>query len=278
MFIYREWDDFCSKLKDSKAQCLRAVDVLEYTNDITFYVLKHDVETNPSKALQLAKIEYKHALHGSYYVQAYLLKDNKKNIEYLRKIQALGHEVSYHYDVLDSNSGNYEKAALEFENNIRIFEKQGFLIKTVCQHGNPVVSRNGYSSNRDFFRNPKTLDRYPSMTDIVVDFKGRTNQEYLYISDAGYGWKVIDDPENNDLPNYSGNDIPLSGLDHILTFIKEGNSVIISTHPHRWEDNSNNAKAKLVIFAGTKFFAKLLIKIPFIKRFISRFYYLAKKI
>ena len=35
---------------------------------------------------------------------------NKKNINILRKIQELGHEVSYHHDVMDSNIGNITEA------------------------------------------------------------------------------------------------------------------------------------------------------------------------
>jgi len=66
----------------------------------------------------------------------------------------MGHEISYHYDVLDSSHGDMEKAIDEFENNKQRFEELGFALKTVCQHGNPVVERVGYTSR--FFSHQKS--------------------------------------------------------------------------------------------------------------------------
>ena len=57
-------------------------------NEKRYIVLKHDVETNVSRALQLAKIEHKYGHNGSYYVQAYLM-DDKKNIAMLKQMKAM---------------------------------------------------------------------------------------------------------------------------------------------------------------------------------------------
>ena len=155
--------------------------------DKNFLILKHDVETNPQKALALAKIENRYGHCGVYYVQAYLLKDSN-NVEILKKISELGHEVSYHHDVMDSNSGDLAKAMDEFESNRCIFEKYGFSINTVCQHGNPVVERNGYTSNRDFFRNETVRKKYGEIAEIMVNYREKVNADFKYISDAGYGY------------------------------------------------------------------------------------------
>lgn len=61
--------------------------------------MKHDVETNPIKALKLAFIENKYSLVGTYYIQANLLNSDK-NVAVLKRIQKLGHEVTYHHDVM----------------------------------------------------------------------------------------------------------------------------------------------------------------------------------
>jgi len=50
--------------------------------------VKHDVETDVSRAFALAGIEQSTGHRGSYYVQAYLLKD-KKNIDLLQKIKQM---------------------------------------------------------------------------------------------------------------------------------------------------------------------------------------------
>lgn len=277
MFIYSQWEEFCKKLKDNGITSISAASAQKIKQDRSFLILKHDVETNPSKALKLAQIENKYSHKSSFYVQAYLL-NSKKNINILKMIQELGHEVSYHHDVMDSNKGNIEKATKEFQKNLDLFEEHGFPIETVCQHGNPVIEREGYSSNRDFFRDVKTAEIYESISEIMVNFRKRVNVDYKYISDAGYGWKIIFDPENNDVIDSSEMDENLENLDEVIKVINERKAVIISTHPHRWNRNIINARVRNMSFKYIKTIAKLIMKIPFMKKILGRFYYLAKKI
>lgn len=277
MFMYKQWEVFCKKLNDDGVNSITATSVLKNKQDFPFLILKHDVETNPAKALKLAQIEHKYSHKGSYYVQAYLL-ENKKNIEVLKRIQDLGHEVSYHHDVMDSNKGKLEKAKLEFQKYVDLFEKYGFPIETVCQHGNPVIEREGYTSNRDFFRDASLALNYNYITEIMVNFKNRVKVDYKYISDAGYGWKIIFDPENNDIVKSDEKNISLEDLDEVIKVINSGNSVFVSTHPHRWQSNVVNAQINDIIFRIIKRTAKLVLKIPFMKKFMGRFYFLAKKI
>lgn len=277
MFIYNQWDNFCKKLKDNGMNSVTAAEVQRVAQDKPFLILKHDVETNPSKAFKLAQIESKYHHKGSYYVQAYLL-NNKRNINILKNIQKLGHEVTYHHDVMDSNKGNLEKADIEFQRNVKLFEKYGFPIETVCQHGNPVAKRVGYYSNRDFFRDKTIAQRYDSISDIMVNFKRKINVEYKYISDAGYGWKLIFDPENNDVIESSEKDKTLVNLEEVLNVIGSHNSLIISTHPHRWHGNTVSAYIKAKSFIIIRNIAKFMLKMPLLKKLMEKFYYLAKKI
>lgn len=277
IFFYKQWDDFCRKLRDNGFVSVSAATILKAKPDKPFLILKHDVETNPSKALRLAQIESNYSHKGSYYVQAYLL-NSSKNIDILKQIQELGHEVSYHHDVMDSNKGDINKAAEEFQSNIELFESNGFYVQTVCQHGNPIIDRNGYSSNRDFFRNAKVTQLYEHISEIMVNFKSRIDKNYKYISDAGYRWKIIFDPENNDVIKSEDKDIVLGNLDGVLDVIKSENSVIVSTHPHRWSSNIVIAQAKDIVFKSIKYSTKCMLKIPFMKKMMGKFYYLAKKI
>ncbi len=276
MFIYKNWERFCKELDKNDIHSVTADYALK-NGEKHFLILKHDVETNPVKALDLAKIESKYGHCGVYYVQAYLL-NSKENIEILQKIKELGHEVSYHHDVMDSNAGDLEKALEEFEENKDIFEKNGFRLNTVCQHGNPVVQRNGYTSNRDFFRSDIATEKFPEIAEIMVNYRVKTNVDFKYISDAGYGWKVIYDPENNDIVDSADKDIRLEHLDAVLDFILNQKAVIVSTHPHRWNTGAFGAVIKNIIFKTIRFVAKILRKIPFINKIMGKFYFLAKKI
>jgi len=277
MFIYKYWSTFCKDLNDCGINSVTAVSLRENESGEPYLILKHDVETNPSKALRLAKIENKYYHKGTYYIQAYLLK-SKRNIEILKQIQHLGHEVSYHHDVLDSCHGNFEDAKIEFESNVKLFEENGFNVITVCQHGNPVVERDGYTSNRDFFRRPSIADSFSNISDIMVNFSQHIHSDFGYISDSGYGWKQICDPENNDRNNSSDDDIDLGDLNGVLNYIESNQNTIVSTHPHRWQSNVVAAKLHDVIFRVIKIVARALVQISFFKRIMNRFYYLAKKI
>ncbi|MDA3820285.1 MAG: hypothetical protein PF590_07505 [Candidatus Delongbacteria bacterium] len=276
MFYHKNWDKFCSAVVKTNATSMRASDITDHYPGKQFIVFKHDVETNPSKALKLAQIENKHGIKGSFYVQAYLL-NNPEHVKILQQIKHLGHEVSYHYDVLDANNGNFEKANIEFQQNLKKFEAAGFEIKTVCQHGNPVKNRIGYTSNRDFFRKKSIAEQYNQIRDIVVNFKKKTGTNYLYISDAGYAWNIISDPENNDRVK-DNPDIKLRGFEEIVSKIDKGHSIILSTHPHRWHKSKIGIYLKISLFKTVRLTVKFLTKIPGIKNVLNHFYFLAKKI
>ena len=276
-FIYREWGKLCTTLEKKGIHSISARAVFELSKEVKYCVLKHDVETNVKKAYKLAQIENAHGQCGTYYFQAYLMTE--KNMQFIKAIAALGHEVSYHYDVMDSNKGDIEKAIVEFEQNKRIFEENGFEIKTVCQHGNPIVERVGYNSNRDFFRSEKVQKLYPQISDIMVDFYKKANTDYTYISDAGMGFKVVFDPINNDIAPSSEKDVSLKDVDAVLDYIEKGNgSFFISTHPHRWTVTVTQSVIKRFIFKAVRAIVKVLCKISFIRKFMAKHYHLAKKL
>lgn len=275
IFNYNKWNQFCCNLKKCGLISIPACEVDSKKDK--YLVLKHDVETDVMRAVELAKIENKYGHRGTYYVQAYLL-DNSKNIKLLKIIKKLGHEVSYHYDVMDSNKGNLDEAIKEFEKNRKKFENAGFPIVTVCQHGNPIVERVGYTSNRDFFRSDKVQRLYPKIADIMVDYKQKYNTDYSYFSDAGRKFSKIYDPLENDRINSDDKNIKYEDLNKVLNVIKKEKNVFISTHPHRWTKTAFEYVLKNFIFYMIKKIAKLLIHIPFMKKLMSRYYYLAKKV
>lgn len=275
IFVYKKWEAFCKRLYENGIQSIPARKV---TGDNPRYVvLKHDVETDVPKALNMARIEKKYGHKGSYYVQAYLLSD-MKNVDMLKEMQAMGHEISYHYDVMDSSHGDIEKAIEEFRVNVEAFEKNGFSIKTLCQHGNPIVERVGYTSNRDFFRSERVQSLYPDLSDIMVDFKRKHKTEYLYFSDAGRHFQFIFDPLNNDVVKSDDKNVLYKDTNELFAALRKDGGNIISTHPHRWTKSALKYVFKSTLFKLIKMIAKILVKIPFMKKFMSKYYYLAKKI
>lgn len=276
-FTFNEWTWFCHELSRIDLCSIPACAVEEEDKNAHYIVLKHDIETKVKNALRMAAIEKEHGHRGSYYVQAYLLKD-KRNIDMLKQIQAMGHEVSYHYDVMDSTKGNIEKAILEFEHNKRLFEDNGFMLKTVCQHGNPVMDRVGYTSNRDFFRNLTVQKKYPAISDVMVNYKEKVGTDYGYYSDAGRQFKLIFDPINNDIINSDHKNVGYADLQALINAVlHSGLPSIISIHPHRWASSAMLVSLKSASFRVIKTIAKALIKVSVLNKLMSKYYYLAKK-
>lgn len=277
MFYYKNWDRLCSFIKNSNIVACTAEESLSLPKDRRFIVLKHDVEGNVSKALKLAEIEHRNGIRGSYYVQAYLI-ESPDNVSILKKMKELGHEISYHYDVLDANSGDFKRAEKDFAYWLKRFNETGFEFMTICQHGNPIKKRVGYTSNRDFFRNPDIKAKYSQFVDMVVDYSRYVGQRYNYISDAGYIWKHITEPETNDL-NPESPSIPIGNINKLKEFITNSDcSIVLSTHPHRWEETKVGIICKIGIFKCVRATAKTLQKVPIAYRLLNRFYFLAKKI
>ncbi len=275
MFYYKNWDKFCGALKECGLKLCTGEESLHATGK--FIVLKHDVEGAVPNAYKLASIEHEHGICGSYYVQAFLLKD-PANVALLQKMQEMGHEISYHYDVLDAHSGDYDAAQKDFQKYLDEFHTNGFAFQTICQHGNPVKQRIGYTSNRDFFRNKDIRKRYPDFVDMVVNYSQHVRTPYKYISDAGYGWNIITLPETNDLHPEVKN-TRIGGFKSLTNLIVESDcSFVVSTHPHRWRNTAWGIYSKIVLFRCVKSVVMLAKRIPFVERILSKFYFLAKKI
>ena len=277
MFYYRNWEEFCECLLKSGVTICTAEQSLRLPKNVRFVVLKHDVETFVPNAYRLASIEHRYNICGSYYVQAYLLND-PENVKLLKEMQSWGHEISYHYDVLDANAGDFESAEADFVKYSKIFAENGFKYGTICQHGNPVKVRKGYTSNRDFFRNKKIRDKYPDLVDMVVDYSHYVKHNYKYISDASYRWNIITEPETNDLHPDVPN-VKIGGFKNLLSLVVGTEySYVISTHPHRWMSSVWKINLKICMFRVVRNVVMIIRHIPGIEVILNKFYFLAKKI
>lgn len=277
MFYYDNWDRFCKSLSGCGITLCTAEQSLKLAKGERFVVLKHDVETFVANAHHLASIEHKYGICGSYYVQAYLM-NNPDNVTLLKEMQSWGHEISYHYDVLDAHAGDYEAAEKDFIKFSKVFADNGFSYGTICQHGNPVKKRVGYTSNRDFFRNEKIRSHYPHLVDMVVDYSRYAVSKYRYISDASYRWNIITEPETNDIHPEVKN-VRVGDFKSLLTLIQTTDySFVISTHPHRWMSAAWKINLKIGIFRVVRGTVMVARHVPGVEWLLNKFYFIAKKI
>lgn len=274
MATLKEWKKLCKHLNNTRIPCKTPDSILREGYQGDFFILKHDVECKVKKAYKLCQIEAEEGLCGVFYVQHYLLK-NTKNLKLLKKMQGMGAIISYHHDVMDLNGGDIERAKSDFRAKLCDFEQKGFFVSTVCQHGNPVIERVGYHSNRDFFRNSEVQKEFSSVSDIMVNFKEKIG-DYVYVSDSGLKWNIVTDPENND--RVESNNLSLNSTKDVLSVVEKDKRVIISVHPHRWHKNKLTSMLFAVRFKLIRGIARILMKIPFFKKIMSRRFGLAKRI
>ena len=277
LFTYSEWKKICQDLSDSgrisvTARSVREMSLQGHSQTSGFLNIKHDVESRPRKALELARIEAEYGHKATYYVRPYLMTD--LNFPIFDEIQRLGHEVSYHHEVIDLACGDLNQAVLIYEKQVEQFENHGFKIVTVCQHGNPASE----FDNRDFFRSDIVQKRFPMHSDIMVDFMKKSGVEYVYISDVGMDFKVVTDPMNIHDVHSESKYIFIGDIEQVLNYLKVNvrGAVIISSHPHRYCSSAFEACVRRTIFLSVKTIARALFRIPGLKKFVFKFDFLTK--
>ena len=271
-FIYSEWDAFCKALADNGLKSVTVASILRSAKEgtlskVRFINLKHDVESSPSKALDLARIEHKYGHCATYYVQTYLMTDENNNL--FAQIQNMGHEVTYHHDVIDGGNGDMNKAIEIYRENLKKFEDLGFHVVTVCQHGNSVSD----FDNRDFFKEERVQELFPDQADMMVNFMKQIGRKYVYISDVSMGFKIVNDPLNEVILTEVGKYQDIGDIQKVVSLVlaNSESSYVISAHPHRYSKSAFKAVARKTVFICIKKVAKLLFKIPNVKKFLFRF-------
>lgn len=186
----------------------------------------------------------------------------------------MGHEVTYHHDVMDGGKGDLQRAIEIYQSNLMNFRKLGFEVKTVCQHGNPASD----FENRDFFRSDTVQSLFPEQADIMVDFMKKICRVYTYISDVGMSFKIVKDPVNSDKIKESEKYIVLGDLGNVVNEVMNHpkDSYIISSHPHRYNNSVLKATFRHVFFSTTRKVAKMMFKIPGVKKFMFKFISVSK--
>ena len=279
IFTYSIWENFCKTLDEKGVHSVTAKSLLHgtYAGKGEFgrwLNLKHDVESTPSKALRLAEIEAKYGHRATYYVQSYLMVE--ENCQLFSKIRDLGHEVAYHHDVMDGSKGDLELAIKIFDQNLVKFKTLGFVVETVCQHGNPMSSY----ENRDFFRSKRVRVLYPNIADIMVNFADLIGRQYVYVSDVGMSFKIVKDPVNSDKLVERDKYIELGSLDKVVNefFSHPDKNYMVSSHPHRYYQSYFKAWIKTAVFAIIRGSARMLFKIPGFKKCVFKFNFISKKL
>ena len=182
------------------------------------------MDRKPLNSLEIAKIESRLGISSTFYFRT--TKDVfVKDI--IQQIGNLGHEIGYHYEVLALFNGDRQKAIKKFRSDI---SKIGQLanIKTISRHGSPGSKWDEHD----------LWDTY-NYSDFGIECEAYIDIDYdsvHYVTDTGRCWNGdkfnVRDKVDTVLPGFNA-----KNTDDLIKNIKTlDTSIIINTHPQRWND------------------------------------------
>ena len=193
-------------------------------------IMRHDVDRKPHCALLMAQVEHEFNIKSTYY-----FRFNKKvfHPRLIREIAKMGHEIGYHYEVLDKAKGNHGRAIEIFKNELDEFRKIAE-VKTICMHGNPLTEWD----NRDIWGKHDFND-FGLIGEAYLSFSDIT-----YLSDTGRTWrnkyKVKDWlPSATYAKIEKAGGPAISSTDKLIELIKsvEIRLIYLLVHPERWSNS-----------------------------------------
>lgn len=244
-----------NKLLDSVLNSgYETITIREYLKDDDlperFVIHRHDVDSKPKTALRMGEIEKEKGISSTYYFR---MNNDTFNPELIQKLESMGHEIGYHYEVLDKAEGDMEKANEIFKKELQKFRKI-VNIDTVCMHGNPLSNYD----NRDIWNN-KSLEEYDLLGEayLSIDF-----EEVTYYSDTGRNWIddkfKVKDHVSADKQNRFQAKTTFDLIDIIES--NEINKLCILAHPARWKGSFSKWLIEyireIIINLGKRFISK----------------------
>ena len=221
-FTLIKYGELCDVIVGSDYVPLTIEKYIEKEKPEKFIILRHDVDIGLKQAVNMARIEYEYDIASTYYFR---MTKEVFQPHIIKQIADLGHEVGYHYEVLDKAKGNVEQAIKIFKQELNKF--RAFVdVKTICMHGNPFTSW----TNRDLWREYDFRD----FGIIGEPYLSIDYNQVLYLTDTGRTWSG----------KYSVKDIvdgkfyKVKSTDDVINLIKSGHipKKCLSVHPSRWND------------------------------------------
>ena len=222
-FTLKKYRKLCLAVKEAGYLPLRVRDYLS-DSGVNCIILRHDVDRSPQSAFAMAELESELGICSTYYFRT---TEGVFLHEIIKEIERLGHEIGYHYEVLDKAKGDREKALELFRNELENLRKFAD-VKTIAMHGNPLTSWTAEElwETHDF-RDFGILGD----SSLSIDYT-----KVLYLGDVGRTWDG----------RYSVKDLLVKGnskgfktTDDVISAIEnhEITNACLVVHPNRWNDN-----------------------------------------
>jgi hypothetical protein len=195
-------------------------------------ILRHDVDRDVDRAIDMARLEKTHGVTSTYYFRHIKgVFDQEK----IRVIKEMGHEIAYHYEVMDKARGDPEKAINIFQKELDDF-RQLADVTTACMHGNPLASW----ANRDLWQDYD----YKDFGIVCEPYLSLDYNKILYVTDTGRTW-AGDNVRVKDNVSYSSKTInaqysgKISSTNDVIEIVRSEDveRICALIHPNRWCDD-----------------------------------------
>ena len=176
-FTITKYNNLCLAIVDSEYNAVTVEQYLScHPSNKPLVILRHDVDRKVKNALMMAEIENRFGINSTYYFRT--IKKVFK-AELIKKIEKMGHEIGYHYEVLETAKGDCEKAIELFKEELEEFRRI-CEIKTICMHGNPLSKW----TNRELWEK-YNFEEFGIIGEayISIDFNN-----VAYFTDTGRAW------------------------------------------------------------------------------------------
>lgn len=190
-----------------------------------FFVLRHDVDRRPERALRMALVEKSHGIQSTYYFR---MRPHVFLTSIIERIASMGHEIGYHYEVLDKAKGEVALAHHIFMQELADLRSIAD-VKTAAMHGNPLSCWD----NRDFWSHHQPGE-FGLEGEAYVSMK---EEDLLYATDTGRGWNRSEVNLLDRFPAGSLTLMPSFRSTRELTKVleqKRFKKIYLQVHPNRW--------------------------------------------
>ncbi len=216
----------------------------------TDVVLRHDVDRFVGRALAMARLEHRMGVHSTYYFRT---TRRVFKPDAIAEIACMGHEVGYHYEVLDKTRGDQAAASALFAMELAAF-RQMAEVKTCAMHGNPLTRWD----NRDLWEKCSWKD-FGLLGEAYLSF-----HDVVYLSDTGRTWS----PRNKVKDWMPGGDGRVAAqpdvrsTDDLIRWLGSGDRgpVYLTAHPERWQDGPAQWMASATMDLGVNVVKRVLLR------------------
>ncbi|MDD3245956.1 MAG: hypothetical protein PHF18_03700 [Methanosarcina sp.] len=199
-------------------------------------ILRHDVDRAINRNLAMAELEHSYGIKSTYYFR-HIEETFKPDI--ILQMAEMGHEIGFHYEVMDKANGDPKKAIEIFKKELEDLRKvteNVTEINTVCMHGNPLKPW----SNRDLWKEYDFRDfGIVGEPYLSIDYN-----KVFYLTDTGRTWAdlkirvkdTIDKSEGKSEVNAKADPKAISSTDDVIHLIQSEkvSQICLLVHPNRW--------------------------------------------